>query len=138
MSSQRNGFVAFYALTVLLILTFVAFGVEFANISRGATIHYSFVDSQARQALDAGMAIALRVASTTTEFISSYTFSFETGPHAWFTVNIETGTGSVSIATVSATLFDYSGHECARRRGRVKIATDLPLGNRFIGGWKRF
>ena len=135
---KNSGFIAFYALTVLLILTFVAFGVEFANVSRGTTIQYSLFDSQARQALDAGMAIALRVASSTSEVVASYSFSFETGPYDYFSVNIETGSGSVLVATVSALLFDHLGYECARRRGRVRILAEGPGANRFAGGWERF
>lgn len=137
-TNTKRGFIAFYALTVLFILTFVTFGVEFANVSRGETIHYSFVESQSRQVLDAGMAIALRIASSTSEIVASYSFDFEAGPYEYFAVNVETGSGSVLVATVTAVLFDHSGHECARRRGRVRILADGPKANRFAGNWEKF
>lgn len=137
-TNKKRGFIAFYALTVLFILTFVTFGVEFANVSRGATIQYSFVESQSRQALDAGMAIALRIASSTTEVVAAYSFNFETGPYEYFTVNVETGSGSVLVATVTAVLFDHLGYECARRRGRVRILADGSKANCFAGNWEKF
>jgi len=135
---NKQGFVAFYALTVLLILTFVAYGIQFANVNRGVTIQYSTFESQARQALDAGMALALRVASTTRSINTSYSFPLESGPCGSFTVDIEAGSGSIVIATVSAVLFDRAGQECARRRGRVLIQTTNPGANRFLGGWERY
>ncbi|MFZ4773743.1 MAG: hypothetical protein ACOYM3_00175 [Terrimicrobiaceae bacterium] len=135
---NNRGFVAFYALTVLLILTLVAYGVTFSNSTSGTTIQYTMVESQARQALDAGMALALRIASTTTSISASYTFELDSGPCAKFSLNIETGSGAIVIATVSAVLLDQSDQEYARRRGRVLIQTTGPGANNFCGGWERF
>jgi len=137
---NKQGFVAFYALTVLLILSVLGYGLGFSNITRAITIQYSMFESQTRQTIDAGMAIALRVASTTSPINASYSFFLESGPCGSFTLIIETGTGTIEtgvIATVSAILFDRDGQECARRRSRVLIQTEGPGANRFFGGWER-
>ncbi|MFZ2958393.1 MAG: hypothetical protein WA705_16015 [Candidatus Ozemobacteraceae bacterium] len=138
---SKQGFIAFYALTVLFILTLVTYGMGFSNVTHGMAIQYSMYESQARQALDAGMALALRVASTTLPInAASYSFYLESGPCGRFDLTIDIGTGTIVTATVSAILFDRSdpGQECARRRGRVLIQTSGLGANRFLGGWERF
>lgn len=132
----KRGFVAFYALTVLFILTFIAYGVDFANATKNTSIQFSMVESQARQALDAGMAIALRIASSTQDITASFSFDLESGPCEKFSIQIEASSGTISLATVTAVLYDFGGFEFARRRGNVLIQTVGQGAKRFAGGWK--